>query len=116
MYAQNWDGRLPPADRWMDELQPFIPREDVLQCPALKEKKPKAYGYAMNGDLSLASVNDVAEPGNAPLVFDSVLLVLNAYSGYYGLPDTPRHSNRNNVAYADGHAKGLARTPEGESR
>ena len=46
-------------------------------------------------------------PDKTVLLFESVLLARNACSGVYGLPNPPRHNDKNAVAYLDGHAKRL---------
>jgi prepilin-type processing-associated H-X9-DG protein len=107
-YQADYDDRLPDSQFWMDRLVPYAKNEDLYHCPDVKKTNPKAYGYAMNYELSRRRGNDVAKPEIAPLVFDSVLLVRNATSGFYGFPDPPRHSG-NNVAYLDGHVERISK-------
>lgn len=102
VYLADYDDRLPDSQTWMDSLVPYTKNEDLFHCPDVKKTNPKAYGYAMNYEMSGKTQKEVAKPELAPLAFDSVLLVRNATSGFYGFPDPPRH-NRNNVAYLDGH-------------
>jgi hypothetical protein len=96
MYAANHDERLPNATAWMDEIEPFVKSQDIYRCPALR-KTPEAYGYAMNFLMSGVNSRKLSSPESTPLVFDSVLLVRNATSGFYGFPDPPRHGTAGSV-------------------
>jgi prepilin-type processing-associated H-X9-DG protein len=108
IYQTDYDDRLPDSQTWMDRLVPYAKDEDLFHCPDVKKSDPHAYGYAMNYELSGKKGSDVAKPELAPLVFDSVLLVRNATSGFYGFPDPPRRDG-DNVAYLDGHVRRLGK-------
>lgn len=58
-YADEHDNRLPPADQWVDELEPYILDREMFRCPAAPEQE---YGYAMN---VLASEQEVPQDWNA---------------------------------------------------
>lgn len=66
MYAQDYDERLPPANRWSDALFPYTKLTFDMPCPS----RPKAIGpYAFNAALDrqlLAKVNP-----RTPLLFES---------------------------------------------
>jgi prepilin-type processing-associated H-X9-DG protein len=111
LYAQDNDGVLPPADRWVEVSPAFTKyrRPEACGCPSLREG---GFGYAMSGALSSRDVAAVREPAKAALVFDSILPGLNASGDLSTLPRPPRHGARgpldrtppyNNLAYADGH-------------
>ena len=113
LYAENSDGRLPDSSTWMNELQPYMKNERILHCPALLANGPGAYGYAMNFEISGKEVARIANPDGVPALFESVLMVRNATSGFYGLPDPRRHRNwRGNctvVGFLDGHVEQVRR-------
>ena len=58
MYAQDWDGRYPPANAWMDciDNDKYLgpDRSTVFHCPAASS----LYGYAMNAQFSGKSDRD----------------------------------------------------------
>jgi len=102
LYAEDHDDRLPPALSWMDATRQVAQTDYVFACPDLARTNPQSYGYAMN--LTVSDVNTALEdqPADTVLLFESVLLARNACSGFYGLPDPPRHGG-NCVAFLDGH-------------
>ncbi|MBM3499563.1 MAG: hypothetical protein FJX74_12960 [Armatimonadetes bacterium] len=48
-YSRDHADRLPPADRWMDEVEPYVLDADAFRCPAAPELES---GFAMNEALS----------------------------------------------------------------
>ena len=113
LYAEDHDGRLPPADRWGSA----VPRQSsaILSCPTHGWELP---GYAMSWDMSSRLVRSIPDPTSAPLVFDSDLTGPNAAGSLADLPSPPRHGGtwtfdedppHNNVAYADGHVAHVGR-------
>ncbi len=66
MYAQDYDERLPPSNRWADTLFPYTKLTYDVPCPS----RPNAIGpYAFNAALDrrlLAKVN-----AKTPLLFES---------------------------------------------
>jgi hypothetical protein len=107
MYALDWDGRLPPANAWMDAIEPLPKSKDIFYNPRVRPRSPDAYGYAMNIYCSGIDVNKEADPSGTVLLFESLLLARNACSGFYGLPDPPRNGEANCVAFLDGSVANL---------
>jgi hypothetical protein len=107
MYGVDHDDRLSPATRWMDACLPYAKHDDLFACPYARRADPRAYGHAMNFALSAASQEDEPDPIDTIVLFDSVLLARNACSGFYGLPDPPRHK-LNPVAFLDTHVRALS--------
>ena len=66
-YAQEHDERLPPADRWVDEIELYLLDRSVLQCPAAPELE---CGYAMNAEASEADITDRAALRSLLLLFE----------------------------------------------
>jgi prepilin-type processing-associated H-X9-DG protein len=105
MYAQDYDQTLPPAKAWMDKVGPYIRAERVFQCPSIKQKG--TYGYAFNADNSAKSIGKIASPNTMAMVFDCDSDVRSAGVKGLVLPTKARHSGKNNITYADGHAKSV---------
>lgn len=100
MYAQDYDNRLPPADRWSRALLPYYKSAQTLSCPA----DGKADGYALNRNLSGADLKRVAKPAETVLLFESDQHKPNA-SGTREAAAETRHAGGSNFAYVDGHVK-----------
>jgi prepilin-type processing-associated H-X9-DG protein len=102
LYAEAWDGQLPPAENWMaalrDPSQSFGEEED-LHCPEVPAGGPTKYGYAMNRAVSGKRVDEIEGKEKTPLFFDSDDLSHNASAPS---PVTTRHGGKSNVVYADG--------------
>jgi prepilin-type processing-associated H-X9-DG protein len=104
LYAGDHDERFAQRDYWVDAIAPYVKRPEVFHDPEV----PKgSYGYAFNSSLDQAK--QPKSPEKVPLVYDSVNPIRNASDPFSSLPVGGRHPkekpNRNNVAYADGHAK-----------
>jgi hypothetical protein len=54
-YAAEHEGKWPHADRWMDELEPYVLDRQAFVCPAAPRLQ---YGYAMNEEISGQSVGE----------------------------------------------------------
>ncbi|HVT12539.1 MAG TPA: hypothetical protein VHE55_09745 [Fimbriimonadaceae bacterium] len=109
MYAADFDDRFPPAPVWADSVSPYsksyLPDHDVFRCPDLDELGPGRYGHAFYARLGLQSSQELADPMNTPMLFDSTDLSWSAYGDLSLLPAQGRHPNGTNVvAFADGHA------------
>lgn len=112
MYAQDYDERMPFADRWCDQTFPYIRDESLYACPS----DDSDYSYAMNYKLSRAPAARIASPSETILFFESEPGGRNAWDGKGKLPgatlaDPPRHDGANNFAWVDGHVA-AARTEE----
>jgi prepilin-type processing-associated H-X9-DG protein len=104
MYTDDFDGKLPSRDHWMDLLHPYEKRyEDMEHCPLVKGSG--LYGYSLNARI--VKIDDLPRPESVPLVYDSVNRAKNASDLVNSLPLPGRHHGKNNIAYADGHAKGV---------
>src|SRR2546425_5476447 len=47
MYSQDYDERLPIAEKWMDETMPHLKNDSLYHCPEVVKFDSAAYGYAM---------------------------------------------------------------------
>ncbi len=113
LYAEDSDGRLPPAAGWADNLVHWSAEEaHGYGCPAMKwpgeeQDRPPFYGYAMNRFLSAAQTKTLVEPEKMHLIYDSSNLARNANEYLPAFPQPPRHHGAIVIAFADGHAKAL---------
>ncbi len=48
-YAAAHDNKLPDAEKWMDELKPYVQDASAFKCPLFPNQE---FGYTMNEDLS----------------------------------------------------------------
>jgi prepilin-type processing-associated H-X9-DG protein len=108
MYFQDYDERMPFADRWCDSLGPYVGRNrDTLTCPADRY----SWSYAMNYKLSRQPLSSFSAPADTIMLFESTLGRPNAWDqdapAGASLVNPPRHGDLNNFAFADGHVKAL---------
>ena len=110
MYSQDYDETLPPKNaKWMDLAAANLKNEKTFHCPSLKGGV--GYGYAMNPEPLGKKVEKIAHPEDVPLIFDSAATPTER--NVLASPESslaPRHSrNMANIAFLDGHAKGVSR-------
>jgi prepilin-type processing-associated H-X9-DG protein len=106
LYVEDNGGHYPPREAWKDLTRKYLVGETskyALRCPVLGEG---AFGYAFNSALSGQKVPPT--PETVPVVYDSSNLTRNASDRFASLPSPGRHKGKNNVGYADGHAKAVA--------
>ncbi|MHB0999860.1 MAG: DUF4190 domain-containing protein [Armatimonadota bacterium] len=128
MYMAENDSCLPPSDKWVDSLRPYIKNERILKCPSAKKID---IGYAMNENLSRLDENQMSDTAQFVLVFDAV-----ENDSHYGgpelLPSPERHARHirldhesvdsahlpvkeseyekvNIFGFADGHSKAITK-------
>lgn len=123
-YAFDHDNNLPDADKWVDEILPYLQNSKALlrdpSAPAGEE-----YSYAFNRALAGATLKTSPSPGNtiasvqlrddgrkveAPstvLLFESTAGIKNASDTGQSMPKPGRHLGGTDYAFADGHVKWL---------
>lgn len=110
-YCQDYDEKLPPADKWSSGISPYVKNQQTFNCPAVE-----TYGYATNYKLSRQTLGQLQQPANTIMLFDSTLLRPNAYDvgtmPGVSLPEPPRHKDYNNLAYVDGHVRSVDWRPD----
>lgn len=105
IYEADYDDYMPRAKKWMDAILPYTKNEKSYHCPSVAST---AYGYALNSSLAGKNAEKIASPAAEALVFDSTKLERSAVSTLKTLPKPGRHEGKDNVAYADTHAKSIA--------
>lgn len=111
MYAADYDEHLPPAEKWMDAIYPYHKNSQIHHDPTVVDSEQDEYGIAFFDPVSLADLNAIANVGDVPMVFQSVLMGKNAHSDLRTLPFVSRNKSPVNfVALLDGHVKGFPPT------
>lgn len=100
MYAQDYQGRLPDALRWKEQLLPYTRNEALYGCPGGEGAGPGP--YAMNARYSGATLADIPHPETAILAYDA---------DEAGRP-VARHNGGTDCAFADGHVKWVQGVPD----
>lgn len=108
MYAQDHDEVLPPADKWQDEIWPYLKNEQLFRCPAAPQLE---CGYAFNATLSKKPLGAIDDPAGTILFTESDQAGRNIAVDPAEKPNPARHNGGTNVAYTDGHCKWLAGPP-----
>ena len=107
-YAQDYDITYPTANKWMDNVMPYVKSEQIFRCPSLPEGSN--YGYALNQNLaglSMAQMNNVAQ---TVAIYETDDLTRSAFGA--GDERAYRHGGGSNIAFADGHIKWFAKGEE----
>jgi hypothetical protein len=109
MWAWDHDGKLPNADRWVDELLPYAGGPDDFRCP--EDASGARCSYAMNGALSEKVLEEIENRESVVLFYET------AHPGEdpSGGPEdvaSPRHLGGNVYAFADAHTDWLETKPE----
>lgn len=98
-YAEEHDGVLPSAKRWMDQIQPYLEDVQVLKCPAAPDLR---YGYAFNEKLSKVRLDSIPDDEHTALVFEANLGTRNACAKASSASQMARHNKGGFVVYVDG--------------
>jgi prepilin-type processing-associated H-X9-DG protein len=110
-YAEQHDSRLPSADNWMNAIKPYVDNPQVFRCPHTPAHLQYSYGF--NKHLGGVSLNDLSDPANAVLLYESVSGLPNAHDDpsrlrFISWDSSVSHGyshQRARFAFADGHVK-----------
>lgn len=103
LYAQDYDGQLPlKSSGWMDSIRPYIKNEEMFHCPSLRSDE---YGYAFDARMAGKNYKKLKSSDTVLLLLESTNKQKNALSSGEGF--APRHNERGNIVFADGHSKSL---------
>lgn len=107
IYSNDYEDRLPRADRWYDDLAPYRGTRQ-FRCPGIpRSVEGLAMGYAFNDRLGKVPAPCLTEPGKTLMLYDSSNLLPNASDAGISLVAGGRHDGRNNVSYADTHVRAV---------
>lgn len=111
LYAQDYDGYLPPPERWIDSLgSKYLKSPRILTCPTAGAGDPD---YAMNSSLKGKKLKDIKNLEHVVLVFDSQSGE-NMHGGPELLLRKPRHEGGDNFVFTDLHIKWVKRSETGK--
>ena len=97
-WAADHGDKLPPADRWVDELLPLVGGADTFKCSADKSAGRSSYG--MNAALSGADLNSLPDPKNVVLFYETAHPGDNPSGGPEDVAP-PRHQGTRLYIFAD---------------
>ncbi len=104
MYAQDYDGKLPPKETWCDALGRYVTRNVEFRCGGAREQR---CGYAYNSTMPLVLAN-VKSPNDTVMMFDAKGDWNTV--GNSSIADL-RHAGGLNVVFVDGHVRWLKEFP-----
>lgn len=104
-YAQD-NGVMPDADKWVDEIMPFVKSRANFHDPSAPPGQ--AWSYAYNRALSHTPLAQFDRLTPIVMLFESTLGTKNASDAGESVPHPGRHSGGSYYAFADGHVKWFA--------
>jgi hypothetical protein len=104
MYAEDYDGRLPPVENWTESIDRFIGSRKSLKCK-YDDRPGKVVSYGMNAALSGQKVSNIANPAEVVLIYEANQPGKSPYGGLEAVCDPPRHKGGNHFAFLDAHGK-----------
>ena len=102
-YTQDHDEIMPDADKWCDEILPYVKTEAIFRDPSAPAGEKWSYAY--NRALSHVSLYQIVAPAQAVMLFESTAGVKNASDTGQSVPVPGRHLGGTDYAQADGHVK-----------
>ena len=100
MYANDHDKALPDADTWTEELKEYAKNDAVFRCTGAPKLQ---WAYAMNRELSGKRIDQIHNPWETVLFFESDLNIANASGGPEDVCKPGRHEGGNVFLFVDGH-------------
>ena len=103
-YSQDHDEIFPDADKWMDELIPYIGKDayrPILHCPG----DPHKFSYSFNRAMSHQSLAVMRSPADTVIVFESTSGKWNQSDHGSTLLKKSRHNGVLNWCFGDGHCR-----------
>ncbi|MCH7903648.1 MAG: hypothetical protein IH944_03670 [Armatimonadetes bacterium] len=103
------EGAMPLASGWMDAAEKYVHTADLLEGEALKKfVNPNlpagsgVFGYAMNSVLSQVYIDEVEDPGNTVMIFDSADTSWNAHGSPSEMAPSPELPGGNRAITVEG--------------
>lgn len=102
-YMQDHDEHMPDADKWVDEIMPYVKSEAIFHDPSAPTGEKWSYAY--NRTLSHKSVAQLDSPATTVMLFESSKGMKNASDTGQSVPRPGRHQGGTDYGFADGHIK-----------
>jgi prepilin-type processing-associated H-X9-DG protein len=97
------NGKFPSADKWVDQIKPYLANDAVLKCP--EDKSSARCSYGMNKALSKKAVKKIKNPSAVVAIYETAHPGKNPSGGAKDVVSPPRHPGGSNFGYADGHGE-----------
>ena len=108
------EGMLPEASGWMDAAKTYVRTNDLKKGEEMKKFiNPRfpagegVFGYAFNIELSMAYLDEIEDPAQTPMIFESKDTRWNAFGHPADLQPDPELEDGNQAVTADGTAVAL---------
>jgi hypothetical protein len=98
-YLVDHGNRYPSADRWVEQLRPYVEDAKLFKCPEDSAEGFSSYG--MNAALGGLSPEEVADPEWTVLFYETAHPGANPSGGADDVADPARHFDGNNFAFVD---------------
>jgi len=108
LYAQDYDGTMPPTQMWATNLLPYTKNEWLFTCPTLRRANEQG-GYALDSRFDGIKTSTIPDPRTTVMLFESTTKQIGASDAQTSLLMKPRHGDKISIGYADGHAAGVQR-------
>ena len=102
-YTQDHEEKMPDADKWIDEIMPYVKTEAIFRDPSAPVNEKWSYAY--NRSLSHQPLARFDAPAVTVMLFESAAGIKNAADTGESVPRPGRHSGGTDYALADGHVK-----------
>lgn len=107
MYAAASAELLPDPDRWLDQIQPYLPEGATAHCPA---DTAAGVSYVMNRNLQGKKNSEIGNPATTILLYEAKAGGKNPADTGEAWPTPAVHATGNNVLYLDGSVRpGIAK-------
>lgn len=103
LYADDNDGKCPPAVNWCDAVANYVPGPETFKCPQRGGTKS---GYAFNANLAGKTLSSI--PPDTVLIFESEA-GWNATGGPQSVISRPPHGRTYVFGFADGSVRDAER-------
>ncbi|MEA3402648.1 MAG: DUF1559 domain-containing protein, partial [Armatimonadota bacterium] len=95
MFAEDYDGRLPAAATWRDDVMPYVKDEELFECPS---DEIDNVTYALSPFVAGRNIEDIENPEETVMIYEV---------GEDGQPVFP-HNGGANYGFVDGHVRWLS--------
>jgi hypothetical protein len=103
MFSDDNNGRMPRADRWVEDLTPrYVRSAETFKCP--DDKSGARSSYAMNSAFSGMTSSGIGNPASIVLIFETETPGADPSGGPESVIKNPHHPGGAIYGFADGQA------------
>ncbi len=111
-YVEEHGDQFPDADRWVQELAPYVDDEEILKCS--RDDTDALSSYGMNAALSGKSLAELDDPASVVVLYETASPGMCPSGGAADVVPLGRHPDGNHYLFADGHVELLEEVPSFE--